>query len=228
MYKPTKYRRGNRTYGSTNRRYPTPRNMGSQITVLNGVGPVASKLITTVKYCESYFQSTAGVGFNQFFNLNSLFDPDRSGIGHQPYGFDQLSNLYSRYRVFRTRWHINAKSDQDLLNMCVIPLNHASIAANFSGAMEQPRAVTKTVTGSSAGDATQFYGSIYLPELTGETSEQYRTNEDNQAQTTASPGTLLTLRITTDCPTGATFNLLYNITLEFDCEFFDPVALAQS
>ena len=31
--------------------------------------------------------------------MNSLFDPNRTGTGHQPYGFDQLSTFYNRYYV---------------------------------------------------------------------------------------------------------------------------------
>jgi hypothetical protein len=35
----------------------------------------------------------------QQFSLNSLFDPDETGVGHQPRYFDQWSNFYETYRV---------------------------------------------------------------------------------------------------------------------------------
>ena len=31
--------------------------------------------------------------------LNSLFDPNLSGLGHQPRGFDQLMAVYEKYTV---------------------------------------------------------------------------------------------------------------------------------
>lgn len=36
---------------------------------------------------------------NNTFNCNSLYDPDQSGTGHQPSGYDQISAMYSRYVV---------------------------------------------------------------------------------------------------------------------------------
>lgn len=36
---------------------------------------------------------------NHLFSGNNLADPDVSGTGFQPYFFDQLANLYTRYRV---------------------------------------------------------------------------------------------------------------------------------
>jgi len=33
------------------------------------------------------------------FNLNSLYDPDQTGTGHQPCGYDSWAALYSRYLV---------------------------------------------------------------------------------------------------------------------------------
>jgi len=60
---------------------------------------------TKVKYAD-VFTLTGGVGAigNQVFTVNSLFDPDLSGIGHQPMWFDQICGPqgtapYGRYRV---------------------------------------------------------------------------------------------------------------------------------
>lgn len=40
-----------------------------------------------------------GVSVAQTFRVNSLYDPDYTGIGDQPVGFDELSAFYSKYRV---------------------------------------------------------------------------------------------------------------------------------
>jgi len=36
---------------------------------------------------------------NNTLNCNSLYDPDQSGTGHQPNGYDQICAMYSRYVV---------------------------------------------------------------------------------------------------------------------------------
>ena len=52
---------------------------------------------TTLHYRESILLSSTAMlptAFNNF-SMNSLFDPNRTGTGHQPYGFDQLADRKS-------------------------------------------------------------------------------------------------------------------------------------
>lgn len=68
------------------------------------VNPVKSLLparfFTKLKYVSDQIGSTTttSMGYYQF-RANSLFDPDYTGTGHQPMGFDNLAALYSDYRV---------------------------------------------------------------------------------------------------------------------------------
>lgn len=49
---------------------------------------------------KSYTVGGSGVfGTENVFNLNSQFDPDSTGVGHQPYARDTFATLYSRYKV---------------------------------------------------------------------------------------------------------------------------------
>lgn len=43
--------------------------------------------------------STAGVPASHLFRCNSIFDPDYTGAGHQPYGHDTYQSIYNHYRV---------------------------------------------------------------------------------------------------------------------------------
>lgn len=57
----------------------------------------------TVKliYCEQFVVSpvTAGLAATQRMLINSMFDPNSTGTGHQPLGFDQWALHYSEYLV---------------------------------------------------------------------------------------------------------------------------------
>lgn len=43
---------------------------------------------------------------NHVFNLGSIFDPDYTGVGHQPAFHDQWATLYNRYRVIGVRYKV--------------------------------------------------------------------------------------------------------------------------
>jgi hypothetical protein len=46
------------------------------------------------------------------FRLNSLYDPDYTSTGKQPYYYDSLAGIYDRYRVFKTDYVIYCSSSQ--------------------------------------------------------------------------------------------------------------------
>ena len=52
------------------------------------------------RYCTDVFLDPGtGVPSHHIFNACSIFDPDTSGVGHQPYGHDQYATIYNHYRV---------------------------------------------------------------------------------------------------------------------------------
>ncbi len=63
------------------------------------------KCIKTLRYASGHIglSSTSGVVQTQVFSLNGPYDPDITGTGHQPMGFDQMMQFYNHYCVLRTR-----------------------------------------------------------------------------------------------------------------------------
>jgi len=59
----------------------------------------------TLVYTDTVLlSSSASVPFTTYtFRANSCFDPDWSGGGHQPYRWDQLTALYQRYEVVKSK-----------------------------------------------------------------------------------------------------------------------------
>ena len=69
----------------------------------------------TLRYADTLLMtSSSGAAFYQVFRLNSCFDPDLTGTGHQPYYFDQFCSSggpYLSYRVLGARVVIEACID---------------------------------------------------------------------------------------------------------------------
>lgn len=81
--------------------YRRPRNFtGGYVrdsTVTSGrVFPLGRTLRTKLRYCEEKFDinSSTGIISNYVFSANGLYDPNVTGVGHQPIGWDQLIAMY--------------------------------------------------------------------------------------------------------------------------------------
>lgn len=73
---------------------------------LSSTSPLPKVFKWKTKYVETIVglnPGAAGIMANYLFSCNGLYDPDITGAGHQPIGFDQLMPLYDHYRVIGSR-----------------------------------------------------------------------------------------------------------------------------
>lgn len=57
------------------------------------------RLGVTLKYSETFSYSGSATPAAQVYMINSCFDPNVSGVGHQPSYYDTLQAIYARYCV---------------------------------------------------------------------------------------------------------------------------------
>lgn len=188
----------------------------------------------TLKYMQSFTSSLATtVGAQQVMNLNSIFDPDETNAtgAHQPYGYDQLSLLYTRYRVMKTRYTVQFSPAAGTYHSVVVPSNNAlgatiSDQVTFQGAAETPRARMNTVAAS--GQARRVTGAIALNALNGSTVTEYKASDRTQAAIGANPTEDMFLVLGIYNPGAATISVNYSVILMYEVMLYDPVMLAQS
>lgn len=200
----------------------------------SALSPIPPRYITKMKYAESYTLSGTGLRTQQM-NLNSLFDPNRSGLGHQPYGFDQLcgpagSALYNRYRVYRCDYVISVANDTYNIQYAVLNTNDNSPPiGNVSEARENPRC--KYQVQNPNGTLKVMRGSIAINSLMGRTKAQYNAADSYQAVYNASPAELAVMNIFVqglNDDVGVSMTHTINVLLTYHVELFDPHALDQS
>lgn len=75
--------------------------------------PMSSKFVTTLKYQDniSLIPSVADTAAFHVFSASSLYDPNITGAGHQPRGYDQIMTMYDHYVVIGSRCKIQFCSD---------------------------------------------------------------------------------------------------------------------
>jgi len=195
------------------------------------VGPVARRTILKMKYNDIFSVASGGGGVPGFylFNLNSVFDPDRTGTGHQPYGHDTYQTLYQRYRVFACSWNIElCNTTGEAWQVTVLPHNDVTTIAPISLAAEMPYAISKVVQSGTA--VARFHGRMNLPKLNGSTPAAYKSDDRFQAIAGNSPVENMALHIYWKALNGGvlSYTATFRITLNYMTEWFDPVDLAQS
>lgn len=90
------------------RKRPLARYMGRPSIGVGKSPIIPDKMMVKMKYSSkiTLAQSAAGVSVFQFFSGNSLYDPDVTGVGGQPEGYDQWSSFYNRYRVYGSKCRV--------------------------------------------------------------------------------------------------------------------------
>ena len=204
--------------------------------IAGGYGAFISPRIRTVlKYNESKsITSTAGIVNDYQFRLNSIFDPDYTGGGHQPLGRDQLAGLYNRYRVDKVAVSVTFHKNSE--SACI---GHAICANNSSTGFTNPwNAITEQSNVSWKVDSASTAGSVskvtlkrvfHLNKVTGVSLGKYRDDDRYQADIASNPAEEIMLHICNcDILEASSSNTIMQVNLRYYVEFFDPHVVAQS
>lgn len=66
--------------------------------------PLRKVLKGKLNYTEQGYLPTVVTAYNNYtFSANGLYDPNYTGVGHQPMGFDQIMTMYAHYLVIGSR-----------------------------------------------------------------------------------------------------------------------------
>lgn len=86
--------------------------------------PFPNTKICYLRYAESYLLTSGvgGISTQYQFRLNSLFDPDKTYAGHQPYGFDQLVSFYTHLAVLGCYYKITLTYSTNAANVFYLNL----------------------------------------------------------------------------------------------------------
>lgn len=68
-------------------------------------------VVKSLRYSTDFsLSSTAGAVATYVFRANDLYDPDYTGSGHQPMGFDQMMQFYNHFCVIKSRLVVTFKN----------------------------------------------------------------------------------------------------------------------
>jgi len=183
---------------------------------------------------ELAFTSTSGVPSGYVFSANGLFDPNITGTGHQPVGFDQLMQYYEQYTVVASKATVDLlNSNTTAISRCVLYLSpDAAILTDPNRVIENGLCVTKVaypnVTWNSVA---QLNLDCNIAEYFGRTNTLRELLNDTSLFGTAAANPIEQVYYVMSAwdPFGTnTLGYFANITIEYDVVFWEPRKLVES
>lgn len=211
---------------------------GKELTVFMK-SPVSSTYTGIFRYAGTFTLTTGGAGVmgtQQAFRLNNLYDPDYTGSGHQPYGFDQIYPLYQKYQVNKCKatliW-MTSGGTAELIGAYKCQVN--SNAGNLTGitcdyATEQPQTSTVIISGEGNNRVVEQNFTISIPKLFGIKKTEYKDDAYiSQNYSGSEPVNPAWLIISAGSPSAiAGQTVLCQVILEYHATFFGRIDQTQS
>lgn len=199
-----------------------------KVTLVNrGPTPWPTRFETKLNYTDEFDVTvTAGVMNVYTFNANALFDPDQTGTGHQPLGFDQYAVQYSRYRVLNvsyTAYMSNPATAQGHCRVAFKFVNGSSIPAR--PAMYEVQLGDETTVGTSGAPPAKVAGHFDLTKLNADPAK-YRIDDRYSALTTGNPTEVMYLH--GSLYSNVAFTGRWIVKLRYLVEFYDNETPAAS
>ncbi len=208
-------RRSNRTFLST-----------------RGGATITDKLFTTMQYTDNItMTTTAGAPFPYQFQT-SCFDPNLTGVGHQPLGFDQWATFYTKYRVHGIKYEftfINTSTTTQS-DAIVLPKDQNTVTTSANTLWERPYTKRKILGVEGSGQAVKtIRGYINPSRVLGFSKLQYNTDDLTHALVGSNPSTMAFLQIYVSPVDQATdITVIVRAKLTYYVEFFQRQLLTES
>lgn len=174
------------------------------ISAIKGIG---NRVTSNFIYCDQFNidGAAAGVTGKYTLSLSSLFDPNVTGAGHQPGGFDELMAIYEKYCVTEAEYRItiyNNNATAGSFNCCSIsdvPTSDNDIRTIIENGQCQHH-----VLGLNPGGASvkTFSGTVDIAKAHGVSRSQLLSDDTFWGGATVSPPDQIFLKLAT---TGINF-----------------------
>jgi hypothetical protein len=172
--------------------------------------------------------ATGAASNSYFFIANGMYDPNITGTGHQPMGFDQMMSLYEQACVVRSKITVTFNPTWNM-RVAVFLNPDTTVITSALQLMENGYCTTKSVT----GNATQILQNMPSLTLSCDVAKYFgrrssrEMQDDNQLQTTAAsnPTEGVYFGITSwfghDNP-GSNKEVYFDVLIEYDAIYWEP------
>ena len=208
----------------------------------NGMFGFPKSIVTKLRYVDNlgFTASAANTASMNVYRANSVFDPDQTGVGHQPMFFDNYAAIYNNYRVLGSKIRVvfspfydytDSATLQSSRGPWLVGINGANtttaVSTNMTTRAEMNEGNYKVLNARTGADGVVVVEHNYDPE-----SRLGRLAADDvvSSTVTGNPSNAYYWQVwvaTTDS-TAVTSSIYANVYIEYTVEFFQPAYQSQN
>jgi hypothetical protein len=168
---------------------------------------------------------TSGTSGSYVYAINDVYDPNVTGVGAQPLGFDQWCGLYQRFEVLKSTILVEfTNSDAtDNVRVAIVPTISSS-SPSLINASTMARSKYGIMGGIGGISFKRLVCTVSPRALIGR-----NTNSVNYTgSSTASPASLVYWHVLAASMTSTTLNTVQSTEVTYTVKFYDRVSLSGS
>jgi len=185
-----------------------------------------AKILKILRYSTTFAgATTAGAITSTYvFRANDLFDPDFTGTGHQPMGFDQLMLWYNHFCVIKARIRIVAKNTTaSAPTVCLRQDGSSTPITVIDRIVELGGCVTETLEVKGAYGANKVLQlELDVTKLQGVTRNTITADSTLRGDAATSPTEVTYFHVTMWDTAGTTGSMECDVILEQEAFFMEP------
>jgi len=200
----------------------------------NSMSAFPLRIRRTLRYAQTNVINVVNFSTaQQVFRANSLYDPDYTGTGHQPNGFDQLMAAYNHFTVTRARINVRVLqvgTGGGYIEPGAIVIGYSDTGTFMASQADYPACIEKrnvfatAFYGSATSTANSFTisGSLNLAHLLGKTPQQLIEMANLRGDSSANPveGYFFEIGLFSFSSDPGTITVISDI--EYDAVFTEP------
>lgn len=193
--------------------------------VSNNMPIFAARTTRNLRYSDSFqLTTTAGAVSSYVFAVNGMYDPNITGTGHQPMGFDQMLQFYNHYAVRKARVILVAANASSTPCQLVLRQDGAATPLTVIDRIIEMggNAYTHLDTTGTTNAQKELKLSLDIAKLQGVTQSALTSDATLRGDATANPTELTYAHIQLFSAAGFTAIVNFDIIIEFTADFFEP------
>lgn len=168
------------------------------------------------------------------YSANGMYDPDSSGLGHQPMGFDNLMAFYEQTTVVKSHIAVTFYCGAGTPARVGVYLSPDTTVLALPGLVENGLMKMTTVGGSGTGNGKHAFATLELtcdvPTYFGKTRGEILADPQMYTTIASNPGEQVYFNVCAWSPFDGTADVTigYDVTITYDTVFWEPKKLSSS